>query len=249
MELSWSTFLLEILNFLILLWILKRFLYQPVLDVLARRQKAIEDRMNEAQCLKQEAMDLKDEYEKRLNAWEQQRREAKNRLNQDLADERRKKLNALQSELEQERKKTQVQEAKQQRRTIHEIEQKALLQGANFASRILNRTAGPELEARMLEILLDGFAALSDAQVKQLRGQWGERPERIQVSSVYPLEENQRQALEKQLARINDCEIPVDYQQDPALIAGMRISIGSWLLHADVQGDLAGFAEFAHVTH
>ena len=37
MELDWSTFALEIINFLALLWILKRFLYRPILAVVAER--------------------------------------------------------------------------------------------------------------------------------------------------------------------------------------------------------------------
>ena len=41
MELSGSTFVLEIINFLILVWILKRFLYKPVLGVIAKRRKSM----------------------------------------------------------------------------------------------------------------------------------------------------------------------------------------------------------------
>ena len=42
MQLDWSTFILEILNFLILVWILKRFLYKPILTMIAERKAAIE---------------------------------------------------------------------------------------------------------------------------------------------------------------------------------------------------------------
>ena len=40
MQIDWTTFALEIINFLVLVWILKRFLYRPVLDTLARRRAA-----------------------------------------------------------------------------------------------------------------------------------------------------------------------------------------------------------------
>ena len=42
MEVDWTTFALEIINFLILVWILKRFFYHPVLDIIARRRICIE---------------------------------------------------------------------------------------------------------------------------------------------------------------------------------------------------------------
>ena len=51
MELNWSTFVLEILNFLVLVWILKRFLYKPVLAVIARRREGIEKSLAEARSL------------------------------------------------------------------------------------------------------------------------------------------------------------------------------------------------------
>ena len=38
MELDWTTFILEIINFLVLVWILHRFLYQPVMNVIAQRR-------------------------------------------------------------------------------------------------------------------------------------------------------------------------------------------------------------------
>ena len=48
MELDWTTFALEIINFLALIWILKRFLYRPVLATLGQRRAGIEATLNEA---------------------------------------------------------------------------------------------------------------------------------------------------------------------------------------------------------
>ena len=75
MELNWSTFLLEIINFLVLVWILKHFLYKPILDVIARRRAGIEDRLAKAQQLHDEANTLKTEYENRLVDWEHERQQ------------------------------------------------------------------------------------------------------------------------------------------------------------------------------
>lgn len=66
MELNWSTFILEIINFLILIWILKRFFYKPVLEVIARRRAGIEKTLEDAQALHNEAKALQKQYESRL---------------------------------------------------------------------------------------------------------------------------------------------------------------------------------------
>ena len=48
MEWNWSTFVLEMINFLVLVWILKHFFYRPVLGVIERRQKSIDQTVEAA---------------------------------------------------------------------------------------------------------------------------------------------------------------------------------------------------------
>ena len=71
MELDWTTFVLELFNFVVLIWILKRFLYQPVLDVIERRRLNIENTLAEADNRQREANALREQYEQRLADWEQ----------------------------------------------------------------------------------------------------------------------------------------------------------------------------------
>ena len=66
MQFDWTTFVLEVLNFLVLLWILKRFLYQPVLEVLDARQARIKAEMAQAEKLQDDAAALGKQYAERL---------------------------------------------------------------------------------------------------------------------------------------------------------------------------------------
>lgn len=246
MELSWSTFLLEIINFLVLVWILKRFLYKPVLDVIARRRAGIEDRLTEARRLHDAADSLKAEYENRLADWEHERQQARDALAQALDEERARQLQALQTTLAQEREKTQVAESRQRAEVAREIEHRALQQSAQFATRLLSQTVGPELEIRLFDLLVNDLSSLSSEQIAALRTQWGEPPATIMVASAYPLAAEQRQRLEETLTSVTGLTVSVQYAQDPDLLAGLRITIGAWVLHADVRDELKGFTEFAH---
>ena len=248
MELNWSTFLLEILNFLILVWILKHFLYKPVLDILARRRADIEEKITAAKRLNADAESLKAEYENRLSVWDHERQKAREVLAQELNEERQRQLEALQTTLTQEREKAAVADARQRVKTEHEIEHRALKQGAQFAARLLSQGSGPELENRLVTLLLDGLANLPADQTSALRTQWGESPEAISVASAYPLSTDQRQCLERALTGVADVDSAVHFEQDSELLAGLRITIGSWVLNANVKNDLSGFTEFAHVV-
>lgn len=248
MELNWSTFLLEIINFLVLVWILKHFLYKPVLDVIARRRAGIEARLAEAQLLQDEANTLKSEYQNRLGDWEHERQQARAVLTQELNEERAKKMKKLQTSLAQEREKNQIAESRQRTKTTHAAEYKALQQSAEFATRVLSMAAGPELEGRLLDLLLDTLSNLSDEQVAALNSQWGGKTEAITVISAYPLTENQRAGLKKAFVDLSGIAVLVQYKEDSDLLAGLNISIGAWVLQANIRDELKGFTEFAYVA-
>jgi len=246
LELNWSTFFFEIINFLVLIWILKRFLYQPVLDVIARRRATIENQMAQARQLHDDSNALKQQYEHRLSDWEQERQAAMDKLMHELEEIRQQQMTKLKSEIVQEEEKTRVLRLRQDRQALLAIEQQALQQAAEFASRLLAMATGPELETRLFYLLLSDLAVLSPDQLGELSNKWGEPPESIQVSSAYPLSGEQRKLLEDAVAKIVGTACPVHYEQDSSLLAGLNITVGAWVLRLNVRDELQGFVELSH---
>lgn len=248
MELNWSTFLLEIINFLVLIWILKHFLYRPVLDVIARRRAGIEDLLAKAKQLHDEADALKAEYENRLNDWKQERQQIRETLVQELNEERAQQMETLQNSLALEREKAQVAELRQRAKSTRAIESRALQQSAQFATHLLSQAVGPELEERLFDLLVSNFSNLPADKVMVLSNQWENLPGGITVSSAYPLTDKQQNKLEKTLIDMSGRTAPIQYKQDPSLLAGLNITIGDWVLHANIRDELKSFTEFAYAA-
>ncbi|MEA3244390.1 MAG: F0F1 ATP synthase subunit delta [Pseudomonadota bacterium] len=248
MELNWSTFVLEIINFLVLVWILKHFFYRPVLDVIVRRRSGIKKSLADAKALHDDAETLQAQYRDRLADWEQERQQARQQLAQEIEAERTQGLTALQLELEQESEKARVAEARRQADARHKIEETALIQASRFASRLLGQAATPELQAKLLELIVDQLPKLPAERITALRNSWGQAPEAIVVASAYPLSEHQRQTLQQVIEETTGSDLPLRFEQDTELLAGVRITIGAWVLGANLQDELKGFAEFAHAT-
>ncbi|MBN2675967.1 MAG: hypothetical protein JXR30_01805 [Alphaproteobacteria bacterium] len=55
MNIDWITVLIQAVNFLILIWILKRFLYKPILNAMDARQKAVFAKLREAEKREEDA--------------------------------------------------------------------------------------------------------------------------------------------------------------------------------------------------
>jgi len=74
MNFSWWSFALQAANFLILVWLLRRFLFKPVSAIVARRKEEIARGMAEASAEKQKALDLQRELEAQRAGIEAERR-------------------------------------------------------------------------------------------------------------------------------------------------------------------------------
>ncbi|MGR9086175.1 MAG: F0F1 ATP synthase subunit delta [Gammaproteobacteria bacterium] len=248
MEFDVSTFVLEIFNFLILVWILQRFFYRPVLAVIARRRQQIDESLSDAKRLHQEAEALRNLYENRQKLWEQEKQAALSALTQQIETQRSEQLNKLRAELEQERQKAEVTLSRQQQDFQRQVEKQALLNGARFAGLLLRLTAGPQLEARLFSMLIERIDDLPEACRVYNPEMLDQQTDGLQiiVASAYPLPSNSRRQLEQRLTAVIDGSLSFQYQQDSELISGIRIDIGAWVLHANLKHELAGFAELAY---
>jgi F-type H+-transporting ATPase subunit b len=246
MELSWTTFALEIVNFLILVWILQRFLYKPVLAVIDRRRAGIESVLAEAEAKQSAAQTLKEQYEGRLSAWEQERERARQALADELEQERAQKLAALKDELEQQREKTRIAEAQRQADAQRKTEAIALAQGARFAARLLEQAAGPELQSRLIELAISELGQLSTDQVEALGNSRTAPPDAIVVTTAFPMQNEQKQKLEQALAAVTKLAVPCRFEVDESLVAGISIAVGGWVLAANLRDELRGFTSLAN---
>lgn len=246
MEMNWSTFVLEILNFLILVWILKHFLYQPVLDVIARRKAGVEKTLDEAKKLHAEADKLREQYEGRLADWESEKRQARDALAQEMSDERIRKIEELKNALEQEKEKIRVAEERRQRDVLRKMEETALQQGARFAGYLLEKASGQDTEKRLVELVISELPKLPDERITSLKSSLGQAREGVLVLSAYPLPDDLCQRLKQVLATITGTDTSVRFELDQDLLAGLQIIIGEWVLGANLRDELKGFASLAH---
>ena len=246
MEFNLSTFVLEIINFLILIWILQRLFYKPLLAVIDKRKQHIDQSLADAKKLHQEADELRSLYENRQKFWMQEKKAALSALHQQIEAEKKTQMDKLQIELEQERQKARVTLTRQQLELQQQAEKQALQNGARFAGLVLQQAAGPELETRLFAMLIDHLEILPEACRLCLQTLEHKKAVTIKLTSVYPFTTELRQQMEKKLGSLISSPANFQYYQDASLIAGVRIDIGAWVLHANLKHELTGFAEIAY---
>ena len=237
------TFVLELINFLVLIWILNRFLYRPVMNVIAQRKAAIQKTLSDAEVTRNAAQALQIQYENRLTEWEQEREKARAQLHEEVNSERTRLLQDLRNDLMREREKAAAVDQRRMKDFMQQAETTAIVQGRTFASRLLSRVAQPELERRIVDMVMQDLPHLPDSQMQNIRADPGTAALSINITSAYPLDKAQREALCQSCRALIGREVTCEFLEDRNLIAGVRISVGSWVLRANVEDELSFFAE------
>lgn len=243
MELDWTTFILELVNFVVLIWILNRFLYRPVMNVIVQRKAAIQKTLAEAETTRSNAQALQSQYENRLTEWEQEREKARAQLHDEIRLERNRLLEDLRAELVQERQKAAAVEQRRLKEFTQRAEASAIALGGTFVSRLLSRLGGPELERKIIDMVTEDLSHLPDNQMQVIRATSAKTGLPMKLTSAYPLDTAQRETLCQACRTVAGRDIVCEFVEDRDLIAGLRISFGSWMLRANVQDEMSFFVE------
>src|SRR3984885_2421104 len=92
MPIDWFTVIAQAVNFLILVWLLKRFLYRPILDAIDERKKGMASQLAEAEARTAQAQKERDDFQHRNQAFDQERAALVKKATDEANAERRRLL-------------------------------------------------------------------------------------------------------------------------------------------------------------
>jgi len=242
MQIDTTTFVLQLVNFLVLVWILHRFLYRPVMAAIDRRRAAIDQSIADARREREEADGLRKQAEGRMAEWERERTRARTALEGELAALRKKGLAEVAQAEAQERERHAALQAKREAGWKRETEQLALQQAAAFAARLLARVADEALDERLAGVLAEDLQSWPEERIAPLAEAARAAGGRVQVTSARPLAEAARARLAKALSARLGIECRPDYAADDALLGGVRVAVGPWVLQASLRDELRALA-------
>jgi len=224
MLLDWFTIGAQALNFLILVWLMKRFLYKPILNAIDAREKLIAKKLADADAKKSEAQKERDEFQKKNEEFDQQRAalltkatdEAKaERLR--LLEEARQAADALSAK----RQESLVNDAHNLNQAISRLTQKEVFA---ITRKALTDLATTSLEERMGEVFDRRLRELN-GQAKTLLGEaLKKNSEPALIRSTFDLPEAQRAAIQNALNETFSAEIHIRFETSPDLVSGIELS-------------------------
>jgi len=251
------TVLAQIVNFLILMWLLKRFLYQPVLDTIDAREKRIADLLTDTQN-KQHSVALQEaELHQKNDNFEQQRSELLQQAELAVAQNKQRMLDLALASVQQQREAWLAalqEEQSSYKQTIRQLVQQEVFQVLRKALKDLSNV---ELETQITQVLITRLAQLKPQQRQPFIAS---KPSAIVVKSAMNLNPENKSLLQQALIEAFNVTLPLRFEVDDKLIGGIEINTAkqklSWnindylsSLEASITASLNAKISTANETH
>ncbi len=224
MLIDWFTVGAQALNFIILVWLMKRFLYQPILDAIDKREKGIAASLCDAKAKMALAQKERDEFQRKNNDLDQQRAALLSQATQDadaerqrLLNEARQQANALASQRQQ-ALQGEAQRLKQEltRRTQDEV--------FAIARKTLADLANTSLEERAADVFASRLRSLDAAGKERLAHALVTATGPAVVRSAFDLPSMQRATIQNAVNETFSADVALQFETAPELVCGVELS-------------------------
>ena len=222
MLIDWFTVGAQTLNFLILVWLMKRFLYQPILAAIDGREKLIANELADAETKKAEAKKERDVFEHKNEEFDRQRATLLSKATDEVKVERQRLLDearstaATASARHQESLQNEARSLNEALRRLAQQEVFAIVRKA------LTDLAESSLEERICEVFIRRLRAMDGTAKEGFAAALKTAP--ALVRSAFDLPAEQRTAIQNTLNETFSTEIHIRFETAPDLVGGIELS-------------------------
>jgi F-type H+-transporting ATPase subunit b len=220
MSIDWITVSAQIVNFLILVWLLKRFLYHPVIRAMESREQRIADRLNEAQAREQEADAQRQQYQEKQDQLEKQRDELLAKAKQEAEQQKKQLLEEARDEVAESRAHWQRQTLQEKDEFLRNLRHQTTDIIQAVARKALADLADAELEAQIVHSFVNRLKSLDTEVRKEL----SETSEAVRITSSFPLDSTVKGNLTRTVHESIAENIDIDYTESPELLCGIELT-------------------------
>ena len=240
---DWFTVGAQTLNFLVLVWLMKRFLYKPVLDAIDAREKRIALALADAAAKKAEAQKERDAFQKKNDAFAQQRNAQLSQLKDEIKTERQRLLEEARQAANALRVKKQDALASELQTLHQDIARRSREEVLAIAQKVLTDLAGATLEERMVAVFAQRLRALDDTAKAGLAKALENASGTVLVRSAFALSPAQREAMQSALNETLSGNIHIQFDTTPDLISGIELSANGWKVAWNIADFLASLEQ------
>ncbi|HPG11281.1 MAG TPA: F0F1 ATP synthase subunit delta [Chitinophagaceae bacterium] len=224
MLINWFTVIAQIINFLILVALLKHFLYKPILKAIDEREKKIVAQIEDANKREADATQLQQEFIEKNKAFNQERNKLMNTAIQEANNQRQQLLEDAKTEAQALRKKLEENLKENQEHFNSEMIRRTRQEVFAISKKALKDLANSSLEDQMIEVFIKRLNECSEEEKKKLSSTLAAGVQPAVVKSVFELNETQKEKIRSALRSIQGSTADIRFDTSPDLVSGIELT-------------------------
>jgi F-type H+-transporting ATPase subunit b len=220
---DWFTFAAQIINFLILMWLLKRFLYQPILNAIDAREQHIADLLAQTETSQRQAAEEQALLLQKNMAFENDKTAMFAQVKDQVAEQLKLQLDCAQQEVQIKREQWLKTLREEQQTLTMLIHQRTRHEVIEMSRRVLTDLSDTALEIQMVKVLTQRIAQMPSRQRSQFTTVAEDSSHSLIVKSAFSLTPKQQQEIIQVLHSQLPNQPELTFEQDTNLLGGIEL--------------------------
>lgn len=237
------TIIAQIINFLILIYLLKRFLFNRIIQIMDEREKQITDRMQDAKTAKEAAQKELDEQQRIREELQEKWNEMLAQAKKDAQKKREELVKDARSKIDEEQKNWREAILKQRTAFLRDLRHLSCEQVCQMSRKVLADLADEKLENQLIENFLIQLGKLSKEEKNDFIRFINKDERKIWVDSSFKLTGEKESGIRKILEEIIGDKVEINFKVSPKLICGIETRTEGKKISWNIENYLDGLEE------
>ncbi|MGC9325225.1 MAG: hypothetical protein ACP5G0_10815 [Desulfomonilia bacterium] len=243
MHIDWFILFAQIVNFFILVFLLKYFLFDRIIQAMDKREADIESRWNDAERMRKEAAETSHACDLRSQSLDEQAQEMLNRARKKAEEEKEALINKARNEVDQTQKRWYETLALERKTFLENLRRRSGMYVYETVRRVLTDLANSELEDRIVQSFVHRISQIDEESLRPFRETRKAKGVRIIIKTSFPLSGDHRSSIEKTVRDRMNVSFPITYEVAPQIVSGIEMMLGGHKLSWSIDDYLENLEE------
>ncbi len=245
MLIDWFTVVAQIINFLILVVLLKYLLYDRIIQAMEKREKNIRNRLEAADQKRKEAAKEAESYRKKEAEIESERRQILSKTTEEAEERRRKLAERARKEVDELQAKWRAEIQKEKEAFVQDFHRMTAKEVFNIAREAFRSLADADVEEKVGNVFLRRMQEMKKQDLDEIAASVQNANRRIVMRSGFDLSDEMREKVRRTMDQQIMEGIHIEYQTTPELLLGIELQSGDRKLTWSLEEYLANLEEKA----
>ena len=223
MEINWFTLVAQVVNFLILVYLLKRFLYGPITKAMDEREQRVADRLAEAEEKRAQADEEAQLYYARRTELEEKQEDILEEADRQAEGRRKELIEGARRETEALQARWREAVEREKAAFLADLRQRAGEQICAVTTRALRDLASQDLQEQMVEAFIGRLHEMPVADREALSAAVRQSGGALIVTTAVDADPETRAQVEEAVRSVVSSRATVSFRRDADLICGIEL--------------------------